>query len=193
MIDKLNRAQCWLLHHFECRADIKWQIDLISDMMCAVLAESTLNQFFRLERDHDNIEFKFDGVKYESAILPLLIDKVAGLVSDKLRGDDFGKLKLYLSGDRENTKFQEAKDFCKNMEESLQLRAGLMRHLLHATIPIVLSARLNVDYGLCESKTVVPFQVIENERSIKPLGEAQFVNHQETLLYTMLCYMRALS
>lgn len=171
-----------------------------TDIMEAAITDSIVTKFLTLDLDPPTNDrgFKFEATVYKQNVLPNLINKVILALGDtSLKNDEIEKIKLYLSNDGKNPKYEEAYAFVKNAETTLRDRIALGRNLLQNTIPRAISftiasisKNMDTQYGpeLEESGVTVPYKVKQVSKT--PKGTS-FADPYEAMLLNMIDSMRS--
>lgn len=168
---------------------------MYADVMHQISNERDLSEFFRFNIKTDqnnNTPINFDSVKFKQVIVPSLVEKVMSVIGTRgLTDDKLEKIKIFLSGDRENPRFQEALTFVQTAEEAVRDRISLGRELIHTMIPTVVRQRMDVSFGLDDHyKVAIPFKAGQHNNAPTPMKDTAFNNPYETMLLTMVYYIR---
>jgi len=186
----LDRAQCWLLIHFDSpsyEGKKTQSIDRCITLMQAVDASPKLRIFFRLIFPADKETTQFSNGVYEKEVKPSLIEKIIALFKTKsMSFQNLDYMRTFLHGDSADSQYQQAIEYIQTLEND-QTSLIEFKLFLNQTIPIALSHRLGIDYDISPQTRVA--RLLRTPQ----VNDLSFSDPYTTMLLTTLAYRRSLN
>ncbi|MFI5344004.1 MAG: hypothetical protein ACHQUC_07270 [Chlamydiales bacterium] len=159
------------------------EIDFVANIMEAISKDAEFVRLCRLnKKTDDGTPITFD----ETKIRFTLAEKIAPLI-ECIGKENLEKLRLVLSSDYNNPKYQEAFEFCGRKEEKGGEFKNLWRiaaSLIDFTIPRAIELNIDIDYVIAERSRVVTY--LTGIRYTKSLSFGDL----DAMVLTMLYHLR---